>query len=57
MTLHCILCGAEAAIKLDLADGDTLSCPDCGEDFAVADVKDRINEWQTALNWIETMPK
>jgi hypothetical protein len=57
MTLHCILCGADAAIKLDLADGETLTCPECGDDFAIADVQERVDQWSKALKWIATMPK
>jgi hypothetical protein len=56
MTLHCILCGEEAALTLNLQDGETVSCPECGNDFTTADVW-AIEEWTQALAWIETMPK
>jgi transcription initiation factor IIE alpha subunit len=57
MNLHCPLCGAESAIMLNLQDGETMNCPECGDDFTVADLTDRITEWQKAIKWIATMPK
>ena len=57
MILHCVLCGEEAEIRLNLTDGETLSCPACGEDFAVSDVEERLEEWHKALAWIKTFPK
>ena len=57
MTLHCILCGEEASLTLNLQDGETVSCPECGNDFNTADVQERITEWTAALAWINNMPK
>jgi hypothetical protein len=57
MTLHCIKCGDEAALTLNLADGDSITCPDCEGEFTVEDVETMIGEWQQAIAWIKTMPK
>jgi hypothetical protein len=57
MTLHCLVCGEEAALTLNLQDGETISCPECSTDFTTADVQERITEWTAALAWINNMPQ
>ena len=57
LLLPCPCCGeASATICLNLADGESLNCQDCGTDFTASDVRDFIAKWTRMLAWIETMP-
>jgi hypothetical protein len=41
---------------LDLADGDTLSCPECDETFTVADVEALVASWSKLLPFLCSHP-
>lgn len=56
MELTCIKCGEKAAIQMDLTDGDTLFCPECNQDFTVADVEACIQGWQRLVGWMRQCP-
>lgn len=54
--LICPRCMTASAIRLDLADGDTLHCPECEEEFTVADVESLVNCWSRLLPWLKSHP-
>jgi transcription elongation factor Elf1 len=57
MTLPCPRCGeANASFDLNLADGDTLHCQDCDENFSVEEIRDLVKRWGRMLAWIDSMP-
>ena len=45
-----------ATVTLDLADGDTLHCNDCDEEFTVADVEALVESWSKLLPWLKQHP-
>ena len=56
MNLTCPRCMCEACIKLDLADGETMSCPDCNEEITVSDIESLIEGWSKILPWLRAHP-
>lgn len=56
MDLTCIKCGEVAAIRLDLTDGDTMTCPDCDGEFTVGDIEALIDQWGAVLPWLRSHP-
>jgi hypothetical protein len=59
MTLPCPCCLADAAIQLNLLDGDTLTCPDCDEEFTVDYIDSLITvvgSWGKILPWLLSHP-
>ena len=56
MELRCIKCGEESCIKLDLADGVTLSCPECDAEYEVNEVRQVCETWMKLVNWIDHHP-
>jgi hypothetical protein len=57
MTLPCIKCGEEAAIRVDVQDGDTLTCCGCDAEYTVEDVEQVIAEWREILPWLKAHPR
>jgi hypothetical protein len=59
MTLPTILCprclDESNGVRLDIVDGDTLTC-DCGEEYTVAAIRDLIDGWLAILPWLEAHP-
>ena len=54
--LSCIKCGSnENVIKLDLDDGDTLTCTGCEEDYSIEEVREHCTAWQHAIARIDRM--
>ena len=56
MELQCIRCGEDAVIRLDLNDGDTMSCSECEKEFTVSDVEEVLACWGAILPWIKSHP-
>lgn len=56
MELTCIKCGAEAAIRVDLTDGDTCHCPECDDEFTVSEVETLVEQWSAVLPWLKSHP-
>lgn len=62
--LKCILCHEEDTIALDLDDGSTFRCRECGDEFTMDTLREHLSElhvmihqWQVVLAWIATAPK
>jgi len=45
-----------ATVTLELADGDTLHCNDCDEEFTVGDVEALVESWGKLLPWLRQHP-
>lgn len=56
MNVICPKCLEEAAVTLDLNDGDTLHCPECDEEYTVAAVRGLVDSWAKLLPWLEAHP-
>lgn len=56
MKVICPKCLEEAAVSLDLTDGDTLACPECDETYSAATVRELVDGWAKLLPWIEAHP-
>jgi hypothetical protein len=56
MLLTCIKCGTPTSPQLDLGDADTFYCPDCEEQFTLAEVEQMIGDWQKVINWVKLCP-
>jgi len=59
--LICPKCMAiDATVRLDLDDGETLTCDSCVEMFSLADVREMIDgitrAWAVMAAWVETCP-
>jgi len=55
--LPCLLCGAtDSTVTVDVADGDTLRCSGCKDEFTVADVEKAIEAWGRVLPWLRSHP-
>jgi hypothetical protein len=57
MNAICLKClDPDAVLKLDLADGNTISCESCNEEFSVIDVRRVLDGWAKLLPWLEANP-
>lgn len=63
MTLCCPLCRTPAVIDLSLADGRTMHCGECDEEFDldqvrafVGDMRVAIEGWLAMIPWVEACP-
>lgn len=56
MSLICPRCLEEQCVKLDLADGDTLTCPGCDEEYSLATVEALVEGWAKILPWLKQHP-
>jgi hypothetical protein len=56
MNVICPRCLADAAVTVDVDDGSTLRCPDCGEDYSVDDVAAIVESWGRLLPWLKAHP-
>ena len=56
MNLMCPKCMSESAIKVSVEDGDTLTCPECEEEFSLNDVIALIESWKPILPWLLSHP-
>lgn len=56
MPVTCPKCLSEAAVSLDLDDGDTLRCPECDETYSVAEVEAVVASWARLLPWLKAHP-
>lgn len=56
MNLICPKCLCEEVIRLDLCDGDTLTCGGCDAEYSAGDVRAMVDGWVKLLPWIEAHP-
>jgi hypothetical protein len=56
MTLHCIMCGEDVTIRVDLDDGHALTCTGCDSEYTTDDVERVIGEWREILPWLKSHP-
>ncbi len=54
--VRCPLCGQEGGVSLKLADLESCSCGECGEDFSLTDVRAMLAAWGEILAWVESAP-
>jgi hypothetical protein len=47
---------AAAEVTLNVADGATLTCASCNEEFTVSDVRALVDGWAKLLPWLEAHP-
>jgi hypothetical protein len=52
MKVRCILCGEYDGVSLKLADGDSFTCSNCDNEFAVEDVREQVEAWSAMLAWV-----
>lgn len=46
----------DATVRLNVNDGDTLTCFECDEEFTVSDVRTLVDSWAKLLPWLESHP-
>jgi hypothetical protein len=46
----------DAVVRLNVADGDTLTCGGCEEEYSAARVREMVASWAKVLPWIEAHP-
>lgn len=56
MKVICPKCLADEIVRLDVCDGDTLTCGGCDEEFSVADLRRLVDSWAKLLPWLESHP-
>lgn len=56
MELTCPKCLSNEVIRLDLTDGDTLTCSGCDEEYSLADVEAVVASWSKMLPWLRCHP-
>ena len=56
MTTICPKCLGHATIRIDLDDGETCTCSECEEEFAVSDVRALVASWGPLLAWLDSHP-
>lgn len=56
MNVVCPKCLSESAVSVDVADGESLHCPECSEDYNLSEVIDVIESWSRVLPWLKSHP-
>lgn len=56
MNLTCPKCLSEAVIRLDVGDGETLTCDHCEESYTTAEIRAVVDGWSKLLPWLESHP-
>jgi uncharacterized protein (DUF983 family) len=57
LTLPCPRCGqAEATFVVRLTDPSEVTCEDCEESIAVAELRDIIRKWGPIIGWLDSFP-
>lgn len=56
MNAICPKCLADETIRVDVNDGDTLTCAGCDEEFTVSDLETLFESWATLLPWLKSHP-
>ena len=56
MNLICPKCLEVATVRLDLDDGDTLTCTGCEESYSVDTVRQMVEGWAKLLPWLAQHP-
>ncbi len=57
--LPCLKCGEQDAltIRLDALDeDDAIHCPECDQDYSLADARAAVAAWQQLLAWCDLAP-
>ncbi len=52
----CPRCLCSETIRLDLDDGDTLTCSGCDENYRASDLVAMLDSWAGLLPWIMSHP-
>lgn len=56
MNVVCPNCLSESKIAVDVADGDSLFCLECEENYTVSEVIECIESWAAVLPWLKSHP-
>jgi hypothetical protein len=56
LNVFCPRCLAEETQRLDLDDGNTITCTGCEETYTVEDVRLLVDGWAKLLPWLEAHP-
>lgn len=56
MTTICPRCGEDVCIRLDLHDGDQLTCTGCESEYTVSQVREMVEAWGPLLAWLDAHP-
>jgi hypothetical protein len=56
VNLICPKCLNEETVRLNLDDGDTLTCTGCDEEYTVGDVAALVASWAPLLKWLQSHP-
>lgn len=55
--LICPKCLAESCLKIDIADGDTITCPECEDEYSYTDVRAVVESWGPVVaKWLAAHP-
>ena len=56
MNTICPNCLEVATQRIDLDDGDTVTCTGCEEEYSVDQVRRLIESWGPLLGWLDSHP-
>ncbi len=57
MNVICPKClDPDAVVRLDVSDGDALTCGGCEEEYSATAVREMVDSWAKVLPWIEAHP-
>lgn len=56
MTTICPKCMEDVCIRVNVHDGDTLTCDNCDEEYTVAAIDELIESWKPLLAWLKAHP-
>ena len=56
MNTICPKCLEDATQRIDLGDGDTVTCTGCDEEYSVDAVRKLIASWGPLLGWLDAHP-
>lgn len=56
MDLICPKCLEAETIRLDICDGDTLTCAGCDEEYSLDAVQQLVEGWLKVLPWLLSHP-
>lgn len=54
--LPCLLCGRRGSLAVILSDTRRIRCLGCGEEMALAAVKNVVGAWADVVEWLEKAP-
>ena len=56
MNLTCPRCMKDEIVRVDINDGNTLTCAGCDETYTLDEVRDMIDQWQEIMPWLMAHP-